>query len=96
VSCLLRKLFQINKHSILHERICLQDGEDVRGQVLINLNKGKKLDHLGIRVELVGIIENLYDKNQNSIFLQLVRDLEPPGALTDNMTYEFKFNRVEK
>lgn len=40
-----------------------QDGEDVRGQVIINLNKAKKLDHLGIRVELVGIIENLYDKN---------------------------------
>jgi len=39
------------------------DGEDVKGQVIINLNKGKKLDHLGIRVELVGMIENLYDKN---------------------------------
>ena len=63
---------------------------------MINLNKGKKLDHLGIRVELVGIIENLYDKNQNTGFLQLVRDLEPPGSLTDNMTYDFSFNRVEK
>lgn len=72
------------------------DGEDVKGQVVVNLNKGKKLDHLGIRVELVGMIENLYDKNQNSVFLQLVRDLEPPGALTDNMTYDFAFNRVEK
>jgi hypothetical protein len=30
---------------------------------MINLTKGKKLDHMGIRVELVGIIENLYDKN---------------------------------
>ena len=68
----------------------------MRGQVIINLNKGKRLDHLGIRVELVGVIENLYDKNQSSTFLQLVRDLEPPGALTDNMTYDFAFNRVEK
>lgn len=62
----------------------------------INLNKGKKLEHLGIRVELVGVIENLFDKTQNTTFLQLVRDLEPPGALTDNMTYDFSFNRVEK
>ena len=38
------------------------DGEDVKGQVTINLNKGKKLEHLGIRVELVGVIENLFDK----------------------------------
>ena len=68
----------------------------MKGQVLINLNKGKRLDHLGIRVELVGIIENLYDKNQNSVFLQLVRDLEPPGALNDNVSYDFQFNKVEK
>lgn len=45
------------------------DGEDIRGQVMINLNKGKRLDHMGVRVELVGMIENLYDKNQNSTFL---------------------------
>lgn len=63
---------------------------------MINLLKSRRLDHLGIRVELVGVIENLYDKTQSSTFLQLVRDLEPPGALTDNMTYDFAFNRVEK
>lgn len=53
-------VFCVSKSTSL---ICFQDGEDVRGQVIINLNKAKKLDHLGIRVELVGIIENLYDKN---------------------------------
>lgn len=73
-----------------------QDGEDVHGQVSILLNKNKRIDHLGIRIELIGVLENLYDKNQNSTFLQLVRDLEPPGALTDNVTYDFQFNRVEK
>jgi len=45
------------------------DGEDIKGQVSITLNKNKKIDHLGIRVELIGVIENLYDKNQNSTFL---------------------------
>ena len=68
----------------------------MKGKVFVNLNKGKRLDHMGIRVELVGIIENLFDPKQNSTFLQLVRDLEPPGSLTDNMTYDFSFNRVEK
>lgn len=63
---------------------------------MVNLNKNKKLDHQGIRVELIGVIENLQAKNQNTIFTQLVRDLEPPGSLTDNMTYDFAFNRVEK
>ncbi len=46
-----------------------EDGEGVKGQVTINLNKGKRLEHLGIRVELVGVIENLYDNKQNSTFL---------------------------
>ena len=73
-----------------------QDGEDVRGQIEISLSKGKKLDHSGIKVELIGQIENLLDKNQSSTFLQLVRDLEPPGALTDNASYDFQFNKSEK
>lgn len=45
---------------------------------------------------MIGVIENLYDAKQNSVFLQLVRDLEPPGALSDNVSYDFQFNRVEK
>ena len=49
-----------------------------------------------MRENLIPKIENLIDKNQNSTFLQIVRDLEPPGALTDNVSYDFQFNRVEK
>ena len=39
------------------------DGEDIKGKISIKLNKGKKIDHMGVRVELIGVIENLYDKN---------------------------------
>lgn len=39
------------------------DGEDIKGQVSITLNKNKRIDHQGVRVELIGVIENLYDKN---------------------------------
>lgn len=66
-----------------------QDGEDIKGKATIKLLKGKKIEHTGIRVELIGVIENMYDKNQNSTFLQLVRDLEPPGTLTDDVVYDF-------
>jgi hypothetical protein len=34
----------------------------VKGKVVINLTKGKRIEHLGIRVELIGVIENLYDQ----------------------------------
>jgi hypothetical protein len=30
---------------------------------MINLTKSRRLDHLGVRVELVGVIENLFDKH---------------------------------
>lgn len=73
-----------------------QDGEDVKGTVTVNLNKGKKLEHSGIRVELIGQLENLIDAKQSSTFLQLVRDLDPPGVLTDNQTYNFEFKKSEK
>lgn len=68
----------------------------MKGTVSVNLSKGKKLDHQGIRVELIGQLENLVDAKQSSTFLQLVRDLEPPGALTDNVTYPFEFRKAEK
>lgn len=40
----------------------LQDGEDIKGKITIDMSKGKRLDHLGIKVELIGCIENLFDK----------------------------------
>jgi vacuolar protein sorting-associated protein 26 len=59
--------------------------------------KGKqRVDHQGIRVELIGTIENMFDKNQTTNFIQLGQELEPPGALTDSAEYNFSFNRVEK
>jgi hypothetical protein len=36
----------------------------VRGKIKIEMLKSKaKVDHLGIRVELIGVIENLFDKS---------------------------------
>ncbi|CDW90814.1 hbeta58 vps26 protein [Stylonychia lemnae] len=58
--------------------------------------KGRQLDHLGIRVELVGMIQGVYDQKLQSQFLSLIRDLEPPGSLNDNVSYDFQFGRVDK
>ena len=73
-----------------------QDGEDVKGKITIDVSRGKRIDHQGIKVELIGAIENLYDKTQSTNFIQLAQELEAPGALTETMTYNFSFNRVEK
>eukprot|EP00347_Sterkiella_histriomuscorum_P007696 403347921 len=72
------------------------DGEDVKGKVIINIFKGNIFEHQGITVELVGIIENSLDAKQNQQFVSIVRDLEPPGELNDNVSYDYTFSRVEK
>jgi len=54
------------------------------------------VDHQGIKIELIGVIENLYDKTLSTNFIQLASELEPPGALTNSTTYPFSFKRVEK
>jgi len=77
--------------------VCVQDGDDVRGKIKIEMLKGKsRVDHLGIKVELIGVIENLFDKTQTTNFISLAQELEPPGVLNDSVEYTFSFNRVEK
>ena len=61
-----------------------QDGEDVKGNIAINFKGSSKLEHQGIKIELIGVIENQFDKTQSTKFLSLMRDLEPPGVLTDS------------
>ena len=73
------------------------DRENVTGKVIINLNKTKKLEHTGIKIELVGLIENLQDKKNVSRFISLAKDLEPPGVLSTEITnLPFSFSSVEK
>ena len=43
----------------------------MKGKITVELNKGKQLDHQGIKVELIGAVENLIDKNQTTHFIQL-------------------------
>ena len=45
------------------------DGEDIKGKIIIDMSKGKRIDHQGIKVELIGTIENLIDKAQTTNFI---------------------------
>jgi vacuolar protein sorting-associated protein 26 len=73
------------------------DRESVTGKVIINLNKTKKLEHTGIKIELIGLIEHVQDKKNLSRFIALAKDLEPPGTLTTEITnLTFSFTNVEK
>lgn len=73
------------------------DGETVSGKVNITLKKpGSKLEHQGIKVELIGQIELYYDRGNHHDFLSLVRELARPGDLIQNTSYPFEFANVEK
>lgn len=78
------------------EKMYLFTGKDtVAGNVKIGL-KGKKLEHIGIKIELIGQVEFMYDRGNPYEFTSLVRELEAPGELSSDKVYPFEFANVEK
>lgn len=70
--------------------------ETVAGTVAVRLKPGKRVDHIGIKVEFVGQIELLYDRGNPYEFVSLVRELEAPGELVEDKEYPFEFANVDK
>eukprot|EP01118_Nematostelium_gracile_P002957 TRINITY_DN13404_c0_g1_i1.p1 TRINITY_DN13404_c0_g1~~TRINITY_DN13404_c0_g1_i1.p1 ORF type:complete len:314 (-),score=107.90 TRINITY_DN13404_c0_g1_i1:48-989(-) len=78
------------------EKLLLFLGEDeVKGSVKIELEgSGKKVEHQGIKIALLGVIKATSGNSHE--FLNVVKDLEPAGVLTESKTYTFDFEKVEK
>lgn len=73
------------------------DGESVTGKVNVTLHrKTGKIEHNGIKIEFIGQIELYYDRGNHHEFLSLVKELARPGELTQNTSFDFEFNQVEK
>jgi len=72
------------------------DGEDVSGVATVSVKPGKKVDHQGIKVELIGQVEMLHDRSQTYDFFSITKDLEPPGPLFQQKQYRWRFNSVDK
>lgn len=71
------------------------DGESISGKVNVNL-KAKKLEHKGIQIEVIGIIELFQDKSNQYEFLSEAILLAGPEVVTTNRNYDFCFNNVNK
>lgn len=93
-----RKLAEVKTEDGKKEKYPLYyDGETVSGRVNVTLKKpGSKLEHHGIRIELIGQIELYYDRGNHHEFQSLVRELARPGDLIQNTSYPFEFLNVEK
>mmetsp|Transcript_14078 Transcript_14078/g.55437 ORF Transcript_14078/g.55437 Transcript_14078/m.55437 type:complete len:296 (+) Transcript_14078:68-955(+) len=73
-----------------------RDHEPVKGIVRVTLKDGKKVEHNGITVQLLGIIDLLYDRGEQHEFIGETRELAAAGELTENHEFPFDFSEVEK
>ena len=78
------------------EQYLFQAGDNICGTVELEVSGNKKLEHQGVKVELIGLIEMLQDRSNTYEFTSLVRELEAPGELTGSKAYPFEFTGVEK
>ncbi|KZV27814.1 vacuolar protein sorting-associated protein 26A [Dorcoceras hygrometricum] len=72
-----------------------QSKENVSGKISIEPVAGKKVEHNGIKVELLGQIEMYFDRGNFYDFTSLVRELDVPGGLYEKKTFPFEFSTVE-
>lgn len=73
-----------------------EDGESVKGEVTIRPREGKAVEHVGIKVQLMGTIESLSESKSTSDFLSMATELASPSVLTNSESYPFEFKNVEK
>ncbi|XP_052477289.1 vacuolar protein sorting-associated protein 26A isoform X1 [Gossypium raimondii] len=72
-----------------------QSQENIVGEVVIEPIHGKKVEHNGVKIELLGQIELYFDRGNFYDFTSLVRELDVPGELYERKTYPFEFSTVE-
>lgn len=70
------------------------DGSDISGTAFVTLKPGKHLEHGGIKVEVIGQSDTLYNKTGVYDFFVMSREVESPGTLTESRQYKWKFSLV--
>ncbi|SCV03839.1 LAMI_0H11364g1_1 [Lachancea mirantina] len=103
-----RKVVEINNNNASSNAKSLKDqyplyenGESLSGLVTLRVKEGKKVDHLGVKVNLIGSVDiaksnSEYKKSTVDTFLCLSADLCPQGELMHSQTFQFSFKDVEK
>lgn len=92
-----RQHVEIKNSSNRLERLpVFKDGESVKGSVTLRTKEGRKVEHLGVKVQLLGSIETNVDGLVSDDFLSLATELASPSVLTHPETYQFEFKNVEK
>lgn len=88
----LKKSVKIPGAENTEELLIYEGQEPVTGTVNVIVPASKKVDHLGIKIEMIGLIELYYDRGNSIKFTTLVRELEPAGTLNATKAYPFEFS----
>ena len=71
------------------------DGETIAGHVHLSPAPGKRVDHLGVKIEILGQTELYFDRGDAHDFVSLVRELVMPGEIQGPLSVPFEFADVE-
>lgn len=92
-----RKHVEVKNRKGLKDKLPLYlDGETVKGTVNIRVKDGRRVDHKGIKIQLIGSIESNNDGLNFDNFLYLGQELSAPAELTHPSSFQFEFKNVEK
>lgn len=74
--------------------------QDIGGIVTLQMSPGKKVEHLGIKVQFIGRIDmgfGVHEGRPHYDFISLSKELAPPGVLYQNITeLPFIFRNMDK
>ncbi|KAL4106864.1 hypothetical protein PRIC1_004903 [Phytophthora ramorum] len=74
-----------------------RDDQDIRGILSVKVDSGKRLEHTGLKLELLGLIEVPLDRSAGYEFTNSVRELQPSGSsIEGEETFTFEFTKVDK
>ncbi|KAL0214634.1 hypothetical protein P9112_006818 [Eukaryota sp. TZLM1-RC] len=91
-----RKKLPLAKSKPEHLVHLFQCNDPVTGQIIITPLPEKRIEHLGIKVELLGQIELAIEKGRPFEFTSAEQELEGAGTLDSVQTFSFDFSNVEK
>ena len=70
------------------------DKETIAGHVHLSPAPGKQIDHLGVKIEVLGQTELYFDRGDAHDFVSLVRELVNPGEFNGPLSVPFEFKNV--
>ena len=78
---------------------CYEQHQDVSGIVSLYLGPGKKVEHMGIKIQFIGRIDmsmGLNEGRPHYDFVSLSKELAPPGILYQTTELPFFFRNMDK